>query len=312
MTDLRGPPNPQGRPRLQSPYRVLVPGRFIVQTIVASFLCAFALGRTARYILVEDVQLPSSLADKDQNKATYLSQFLNLLPTPVLPDGKRVPQTSYTSKNFDTARSSRVDSRWVLTEEATCYSEVHPNSSQTSSSLQDDDDTEEEDHSPAGQHLLLDFQFIDGEFLNSEVRLAHAMIQLVQECGLTLLSYHCHKLDPAGVSCAGVLLESHHVAFHTWPEHGVISLDLFTRGSNSLLPVVPIAQKLFSVSVNKDRQPRMRWAHNLRGFRDEDEDEVQASALGDMIEFPIGAMIDYKEEVRQVFYGKGVFVHFAL
>jgi hypothetical protein len=72
-----------------------------------------AVGRAARYILV-DLQLPSSLADKDQNKATHGSQFFSLLPTPVLPDGKRVPQTSYTSKNFDTARSSRVDSRWVL------------------------------------------------------------------------------------------------------------------------------------------------------------------------------------------------------
>jgi S-adenosylmethionine decarboxylase proenzyme len=203
----------------------------------------------------------------------------------------------------------------MMAEEATCDSEGNPNSSQTSSSLQDDDDAEEEDHAPAGQHLLLDFQFIDGEFLNSEVRLAHAMIQLVQECGLTLLSYHCHKLNPAGVSCAGVLLESH-VAFHTWPEqHGVISLDLFTCGSNSLLPVVPIAQKLFSAPGSKDRQPRMRWAHNLRGFRDEDEDEVQACALGDMFVFPVGAMIDYKEEVRHVVDGRGMtedVIHFAL
>jgi S-adenosylmethionine decarboxylase proenzyme len=307
MTNLKGPPESQGRPRSQSPYRVLVPGRFIMLTIVASFSCAFAVGRAARYILV-DLQLPSSLA-------TDRSQYLSLLPTPVLPDGKRLPQTSYTSKNFDTARSSRVDSRWVLGEEETCDSGGNPKSAHNSSSLQDDDDTEEEDHAPAGQHLLLDFQFIDGEFLNSEVRLAHAMIELVQECGLTLLSYHCHKLDPAGVSCAGVLLESH-VAFHTWPEHGVISLDLFTCGPNSLLPVVPIAQKLFSVPGSKDRQPRMRWAHNLRGFRDEeDQDEVQASALGDMFFFPVGAMIDYKEKVRIVFDGRGMpedVIHFAL
>ena len=32
--------------------------------------------------------------------------------------------------------------------------------------------------------------------------------------GLTLLSYHCHSLLPAGVSCVGVLLESH-ISFHT-------------------------------------------------------------------------------------------------
>ena len=35
------------------------------------------------------------------------------------------------------------------------------------------------------------------------------MIKLTEETTLTLLSYHCHSLVPIGVSCAGVLLESH-------------------------------------------------------------------------------------------------------
>jgi S-adenosylmethionine/arginine decarboxylase-like enzyme len=61
----------------------------------------------------------------------------------------------------------------------------------------------------------VDFKDVDSDFLNSEERLAKAMIELTNESGLTLLSYHCHSLVPIGVSCAGVLLESH-VAFHTW------------------------------------------------------------------------------------------------
>ncbi|EED96723.1 predicted protein, partial [Thalassiosira pseudonana CCMP1335] len=66
-----------------------------------------------------------------------------------------------------------------------------------------------------GQHLLIDIKDVDSSFLNSEERVATAMIELINESKLTLLSYHCHSLVPIGVSCAGVLLESH-VAFHTW------------------------------------------------------------------------------------------------
>lgn len=46
-------------------------------------------------------------------------------------------------------------------------------------------------HLPAGQHLLVDIKNVDSEFLNSEQRLATAMVELITESQLTLLSYHC-------------------------------------------------------------------------------------------------------------------------
>jgi len=145
----------------------------------------------------------------------------------------------------------------------------------------------EEDHQPAGQHLLIDIKNIEADFLNSESRLAEAMVAAVAAGGLTLLSYHCHSLIPAGVSCVGVLLESH-ISFHTWPEEGVITLDLFTCGNNPLLPLVPIVEELFGIprpdmiSAEEDeelfgvqRQETAAgkkgivtlWSHELRGFR---------------------------------------------
>jgi S-adenosylmethionine decarboxylase proenzyme len=274
----------------QSPYQVVLPGRFIVQTLLACITCAFAIGRTARYILVD---APQALEQQQQQGNVYDSQFSRDLPTPILTNGKQVPQTSYTSKNFDT-RSSRVLSRWVQKEEGSCDEDYVQNTSSWEED-DDDDDDDEVEHAPAGQHLLLDFQYVDSGFLNSELRLANAMLDLVNQCGLTLLSYHCHTLEPTGVSCVGVLLESH-VSFHTWPEHGVIALDLFTCGPNSLLPVVSVAEKLFSVAGVDNKQPHVRWTHKLRGFRDE-MDETEIMALGDMAYFPIGLMIDYKKEV---------------
>ena len=136
-------------------------------------------------------------------------------------------------------------------------------------------DDSDELHLPAGQHLLVDIKDVDSNFLNSEERLAKAMIQLTEETKLTLLSYHCHTLVPIGVSCAGVLLESH-VAFHTWPLEGVITLDLFTCGGGLLIPSLPSIQELFGMpqvpgpDENEEDMPvpTMLWSHKLRGFRE--------------------------------------------
>mmetsp|Transcript_23035 Transcript_23035/g.49984 ORF Transcript_23035/g.49984 Transcript_23035/m.49984 type:complete len:857 (+) Transcript_23035:271-2841(+) len=141
----------------------------------------------------------------------------------------------------------------------------------------DDDD----EHLPQGQHLLVDIKNVNAEFLNSESRLADAMVSVVESAGLTLLSYHCHSLSPAGVSCVGVLLESH-ISFHTWPEEGVITLDLFTCGPKPLLPVIPDIEAKFGLprlkanatataaaNPTKDdyEEVKSQWAHELRGFR---------------------------------------------
>jgi S-adenosylmethionine/arginine decarboxylase-like enzyme len=66
----------------------------------------------------------------------------------------------------------------------------------------------------------------------------------------------------------GVLLESH-ISLHTWPEDGVITLDLFTCGSKPLLPAVPLMENLFGVPA-EGVKVRSRWSHELRGFRSEE------------------------------------------
>ena len=85
---------------------------------------------------------------------------------------------------------------------------------------------------------------------------------------MTLLSYHCHALMPSGVSCVGVLLESH-ISFHTWPSEGVITLDLFSCGDKPLLPAIATIERLFGIG-NKE-QMKTKWSHELRGFRQPEE-----------------------------------------
>jgi len=131
---------------------------------------------------------------------------------------------------------------------------------------------------PYGQHLLVDMKNLDAGFLNSEERLARAMQDSVIAGGLTMLSYHCHSLHPAGVSCVGVLLESH-ISFHTWPDEGVITLDMFTTSEKPLLPVLPSIKELFGIPrVNPETGEKEEvitvWSHELRGFRTEDARKV--------------------------------------
>jgi len=153
----------------------------------------------------------------------------------------------------------------------------------------------ESPHEPAGQHLLVDIKGIEAAFLDSEARLAEAMVDAVKAGGLSMLSYHCHKLIPAGVSCVGVLLESH-ISFHTWPDEGVITLDLFTCGPKSLLPVVADVERLFAIGENT----KTYWSHELRGFRlNENTTKSTNSYLADTSDLGFWVMSPLDLEVKE-------------
>eukprot|EP00538_Stauroneis_constricta_P000422 CAMPEP_0119568268 /NCGR_PEP_ID=MMETSP1352-20130426/38409_1 /TAXON_ID=265584 /ORGANISM="Stauroneis constricta, Strain CCMP1120" /LENGTH=947 /DNA_ID=CAMNT_0007617637 /DNA_START=95 /DNA_END=2938 /DNA_ORIENTATION=+ len=367
-------------PPASSSFKISMPLRFVGWALAITCLSGFLIGKTVRSLLI-DAQYKDALlvhddiiqqvlaAQQQQQRQRTLDQHAGTtssngehssnihleLPDPVMRDGRIIPQTLYSSKNFDTARSASVSSRWIKPAKnsgaqqpqpagddgddddesapsSACVDENSTGDSSSTSTLStakscprssvtdpatlvsptaNADADADEAHLPAGQHLLMDIENVDSAFLNSEERLAVAMLDLVNQCGLTLLSYHCHKLTPTGVTCAGVLLESH-VSFHTWPERGVITLDLFTCGPNSLLPVVPVAEALFSIprqpshAGEEVEPPHVVWAHKLRGFRDDDDDEdghddgLNAQQLSDVMNYPIGQRLDYKNEIVSV------------
>lgn len=165
---------------------------------------------------------------------------------------------------------------------------------------------------PSGQHLLVDIKNVDAAFLNSESRLAEAMVKSVEAAGLTMLSYHCHSLHPAGVSCVGVLLESH-ISFHTWPDEGVITLDMFTTSSKPLLPALPEIERLFGVprvnaETGEEEEPVSVWSHELRGFRTDEERRANVyddnSDLSNWVTSPLEVtkkqIVTVKTEIQQI------------
>ena len=130
--------------------------------------------------------------------------------------------------------------------------------------------------------MLVDFENVDPEFLASEERLARAMVKLVEKSSLTMLSYHCHSYERNGVSCIGVLMESH-VSLHSFPAFGILALDLFTCGRNNpLLPIIPYIEEIFGQSERaalEQEAPHMVWSHKRRGFNLETHDEVKREAF---------------------------------
>jgi S-adenosylmethionine decarboxylase proenzyme, Bacillus form len=284
------------------PYIVHVSRTFIYVSLLTSILLAFTTGRAARIILIEGPQR-ALLAPHDTSAMFVRPEHSRpSLPNPQLIGGKEVPRTLYTAKNFDTAMGASTASVYLERssenlssvkggnddQDGNSYCKADKNGQRECSRNENENDDaieiitvesddvvlsskEEALHVPAGQHLLVDIKNVDGTFLNSELRLAQAMVNVVNESKLTLLSYHCHKLIPMGVSCVGVLLESH-ISFHTWPEEGVITLDLFTCGSGELVPVLPIIEKLFAIPIEDDHAtdpPQIVWSHKLRGFNPE-------------------------------------------
>ncbi|KAG7357527.1 spermine/spermidine synthase domain containing protein [Nitzschia inconspicua] len=309
----------QGTPQ-DDGFRVKVTTRFIILCLLSCTLLAYAVGKIARLILIDGPHQQLALIHEQQLSSLGGSYELSStgnsrdhvmkLPNPVLKN-KPIPNTIYTSMNFDTSRSSSINSRWVVVEESDSPPQILvPGTNQTCDAdnvetcsscsrgkepvvIESSGEDHEEVHLPAGQHLLMDIRNVQSEFLASEERLATAMLDVVGDCGLTLLSYHCHGLQPSGVSCVGVLLESH-VSFHTWPSQGVVTLDLFTCGSQSLLPIVEAVERLFGVPATSDG-PETVWAYKVRGFGDETSAE-----LADLFTFPIGTMTEYKKEIISI------------
>jgi S-adenosylmethionine decarboxylase proenzyme len=282
-----------------NPYVIRVSTRFLLLSLASSILVAFTVGRAARIILIEGPR--NALLAEHEASALYVRPEHSkkpALPTPQLIDGKSVPPIVYSAKTFHTSMGTSSSSAYLENETKVSDKTVQkakgpvkgpknitisckdsseaydgqcksldaptPVSNVSNIIVLNETEEEEEEHLPAGQHLLVDIKNVDGNFLDSEFRLAQAMIDVVNDSKLTLLSYHCHKLDNKGVSCVGVLLESH-ISFHTWPEFGVISLDLFTCGSGELIPILPIVKRLFAVPAPGGDEPDMIWAHKLRG-----------------------------------------------
>jgi S-adenosylmethionine decarboxylase proenzyme len=244
------------------PSKIRITARFVLVCFASTTLLPFMLGWACRGSLLRIVSrsLPTATTSAGPAVAQQMPQL-------VLPKGKAMPNAVYTSKHFDTALTT-CDS--VLLSKAGSPFPIDKTCNEEDQTCRNPEagpqDAVDDIHQPVGQHLLVDIKNVDESFLNSKERLAEAMVTLVEESGTTMLSYHCHKLEPTGVSCVGVLLESH-ISFHTWPEAGVITLDMFTCGTVQMLPLLGMIVRVCGVPETPMIEPPLaQWAFKYRGF----------------------------------------------
>lgn len=81
-----------------------------------------------------------------------------------------------------------------------------------------------------GSHIIADFYGVDSSILSTVDSMADIFEETVRYSGATKLASNYYQFEPFGASGVILLAESH-MSFHTWPEHELVTLDIYTCGS---------------------------------------------------------------------------------
>jgi len=115
-----------------------------------------------------------------------------------------------------------------------------------------------------GLHLIGDLyecktgekQMLDAEALKS------SCVELCRDAGLQVVGEQFFQFDDAGVTGCVLLAESH-VAVHTWPEHGNVTVDVYVCNYN--MDNSAKAQKVFDGILALFSPANPRTKHVQRG-----------------------------------------------
>jgi len=92
-----------------------------------------------------------------------------------------------------------------------------------------------------------------------------ACLQAVGACGLTAVGERFFQFEPHGVTGAVILAESH-LAIHTWPESGFVTIDVYV--CNYTTDNSAKAQKLYELIKAVFQPARTHFQQITRGGKD--------------------------------------------
>jgi spermidine synthase len=84
-----------------------------------------------------------------------------------------------------------------------------------------------------GVHYIIDFEEMPFELINNSEKLQLIFKTALDISKMTILETKIHKFEPQGLTGFYLLSESH-LSYHSWPEKGMLSLDLYTCGDFKL------------------------------------------------------------------------------
>ena len=80
-----------------------------------------------------------------------------------------------------------------------------------------------------GKHIIAEFYGVEPEKISFVDTIKETMERVAEESGLTTIRGFFHQFQPQGVTGI-ILLSESHLSIHTWPEHSLVNLDIFTCG----------------------------------------------------------------------------------
>ena len=83
-----------------------------------------------------------------------------------------------------------------------------------------------------GHHYMIDIMNVDINILNNLEKIKEIMESAIKIGKMTIVGSDVHKFQPRGFTGFYMLAESH-LSFHTWPEKNLISIDLYSCGSDN-------------------------------------------------------------------------------
>lgn len=120
-----------------------------------------------------------------------------------------------------------------------------------------------------GIHIIADLYGVNEELISNTEKVSQIVEEAVHVGGLTKISSDYYQFEPMGVSGIVLLAESH-VSFHTWPEHELVTLDLYTCGD-------PIrADTAFSYIIKKLEPTSIDYKKLTRGSQIEEDVKIRA------------------------------------
>ena len=83
-----------------------------------------------------------------------------------------------------------------------------------------------------GLHILADLHGVNPDLIDRVEDIKNLLETAVRVAGLTKISSHYYQFQPHGATGVILLAESH-ISIHTWPEHGLATVDVYTCGDPS-------------------------------------------------------------------------------
>ena len=80
-----------------------------------------------------------------------------------------------------------------------------------------------------GKHIIAELYGVPSDLISKEEKVREIMEKVINEAKIEVVGSLYKQFNPHGVTGI-VLISESHISIHTWPEYGLVNLDIFTCG----------------------------------------------------------------------------------